>query len=186
MRRIACLSIFSLLLALASEGFPAFSEPIVADVTPSSFCVAWYSGEDSDPSLKIFLDENGTEELSGAALTIQPTMDPDSTAGAAAATEGVVKVRAEGLSPDTLFRVEVKGREPIRARAGEPLLNSLERFGILVPAVCRAGACSACRVRLQSGRVFQPAYAGLRESDHQHGYIHACVSYPLEDLSVRL
>jgi hypothetical protein len=88
---------------MASDGFPALSEPIVTDVTPSSFSVAWYSGEDSDPSLKIYLDENGTEELTGAALAIQPTMDPDSTAGAAAATEGVLKVRAAGLSPDTTY-----------------------------------------------------------------------------------
>jgi ferredoxin-NADP reductase len=92
----------------------------------------------------------------------------------------------EGLSADKRFRVEVEGWDAIQAPAGEPLLNSLERFGVLVPAVCRAGACSACRIRVVSGRVFQPAYASLRESDRQHGYIHACVSYPLEDLSIRL
>lgn len=97
----------------------------------------------------------------------------------------------EGLSGDTIFDVEVQassleGSETIRAMAGEPLLNSLERYGIVVPAVCRAGECSACRTRLLSGHVFQPAYAGLRESDRQHGYIHACVSYPLEDLHIRI
>jgi ferredoxin-NADP reductase len=97
----------------------------------------------------------------------------------------------EGLSGDTIFDVEVQassleGWETIRAVAGEPLLNSLERYGIVVPAVCRAGECSACRTRLLSGRVFQPAYTGLRESDRQHGYIHACVSYPLEHLRIRI
>jgi len=55
-----------------------------------------------------------------------------------------------------------------------------------VPAVCRAGACSACRTRLLAGRVLLPAQAALRESDWQHGYIHACVAYPLEDLQIRL
>jgi ferredoxin len=65
-------------------------------------------------------------------------------------------------------------------------LNSLERYGIVVPAVCRAGACSACRTRLLAGRVFQPADTGLRESDREHGYIHACVSYPLENLRIRV
>ena len=92
----------------------------------------------------------------------------------------------QGLSADTLFTVEVEGRETIRAAAGEPLLNSLERCGMVVPAVCRAGECSACRIRLLSGRVFQPAHTGLRESDRQHGYIHACVSYPLQDLRIRV
>jgi ferredoxin-NADP reductase len=92
----------------------------------------------------------------------------------------------KGLSADTVFSVEVEGRETIQAPAGEPLLNSLERYGIVVPAVCRAGECSACRTRLLSGKVFMPAHTGLRESDRQHGYIHACVAYPLTDLQVRL
>jgi ferredoxin-NADP reductase len=97
----------------------------------------------------------------------------------------------QDLAASTMFSVDVEaptleGRKRIRAAAGEPLLNSLERYGIIVPAVCRAGECSACRTRLISGRVFQPAHTGLRESDRQHGYIHACVSYPLQDLEIRI
>ena len=102
----------------------------------------------------------------------------------------------ESLPGDAIFDVEivnllsdaeVEGRgRMIRALAGEPLMNSLERYGIVVPAVCRSGACSACRIRLLSGQVFQPAHTGLRESDREYGYIHACVSYPLGDLQIRL
>ena len=90
------------------------------------------------------------------------------------------------LAATTLLEVHVEGHGTIRAAAGEPLLSSMERYGIVVPAVCRAGECSACRVRLLSGRVFMPAHTGLRESDRQLGYIHACVSYPLENLTIRL
>jgi ferredoxin-NADP reductase len=97
----------------------------------------------------------------------------------------------EGLPADALFDVTVEGSslgegKTVRAPAGEPLLNSLERVGIVVPAVCRAGECSACRTRLLSGQVFQPAHIGLRESDREHGYIHACVSYPLEDIRIQI
>jgi ferredoxin-NADP reductase len=97
----------------------------------------------------------------------------------------------QDLPASTMFSVEVEslvleGRRTIQAAAGEPLLNSLERYGIVVPALCRAGECSACRTRLLSGQVFQPAHTGLRESDRQHGYIHACVSYPLQDLEIRI
>lgn len=92
----------------------------------------------------------------------------------------------EGLSAGTVFNVEVVGKRTVRTPAGEPLLNSLERYGLLVPAVCRSGACSACRLRLVSGRVYLPSHTGLRESDRRHGYVHACVSYPLEDLQIRL
>ena len=93
---------------------------------------------------------------------------------------------AKAYPSDTVFSVHVEGRQAIQAPAGEPLLNSLERYGLAVPAVCRAGECSACRTRLLAGRVFQPAHTGLRESDRVYGYIHACVSYPLEDLTIRL
>ncbi len=91
-----------------------------------------------------------------------------------------------GLAPNTLFSVEVVGRQTIRAAAGEPLLNSLERYGIVVPAVCRAGECSACRTQLLAGRVFMPAHDRVREADRANGFIHACVSYPLEDLRIRV
>ncbi|MCI0520309.1 MAG: 2Fe-2S iron-sulfur cluster binding domain-containing protein [Chloroflexi bacterium] len=65
-------------------------------------------------------------------------------------------------------------------------MNSLERHGIVVPAVCRAGACSACRSQLLSGRVFAPPQAAVRESDRKHGYIHPCASYPLGDLKIHI
>ncbi len=65
-------------------------------------------------------------------------------------------------------------------------MNTLERYGIIVPAVCRTGACSACRTKLLSGRIFMPAHTALRQSDREHGYIHACMSYPLENLRIRL
>jgi len=94
-----------------------------------------------------------------------------------------------GVTATTLFQVEVIGHKVIPAPAGEPLLNTLERHGIVVPALCRSGACSACRTRLLSGRVFSVfsgSMVGLRESDRQHGYIHACVTYPLSDLRIRL
>lgn len=94
----------------------------------------------------------------------------------------------QALRADHVFNVEIVGRAQctIRARAGEPLMNSLERYGIVVPAVCRSGECSACRTRLLSGQVFMPAHTGLRASDREHGYIHLCVSYPLQDLRIRL
>ena len=94
----------------------------------------------------------------------------------------------QDLRADQVFNVEIVGRaqRTIRTRAGEPLINSLERYGIIVPAVCRSGECSACRTRLVSGQMFMPAHVGLRASDRQHNYIHACVSYPLSDLQIRI
>ena len=91
-----------------------------------------------------------------------------------------------GLSGSTLHRVVVEGHGEFDAPAGEPLLNALERNGVVVPAVCRSGECSACRMKRIEGRVFLPAQARIRQSDAENGYIHACVAYPIGPIRVRL
>jgi len=92
----------------------------------------------------------------------------------------------EHLSGEEIFEVNVEGHKSIKAMSGEPLMNSLERHEIVIRAVCRSGECSACRIRLLSGKVFMPSHTALRESDKSFGYIHACVAYPLEDLKIRI
>lgn len=90
----------------------------------------------------------------------------------------------EKVSGDARFQVVIKGRKAIEARAGEPLMISLERAGIVIPASCRSGECSLCRTKLLSGKVFQPPGVKLRKSDRTYGYIHPCVAYPLENLEI--
>jgi ferredoxin-NADP reductase len=89
------------------------------------------------------------------------------------------------VAGDSTFAVEVEGKGVVRARAGEPLLVSLERANLGVESLCRSGHCSACRVKVVGGDVFVPPDAGIRESDRRHGFTHACVAYPLTDLQVR-
>lgn len=91
-----------------------------------------------------------------------------------------------GVSRDKSLALVVQGRGRYRVRAGEPLMNALERFGIVTPARCRSGACGVCRVRVLTGRVFMPPGTAIRESDKVHGYIHACVAYPLTDLELQI
>jgi ferredoxin len=56
----------------------------------------------------------------------------------------------------------------------------------VVPAICRAGECGACRTRLVSGKVFTPARIEMRRVDVTAGFIHPCMSYPLEDVRIRI
>lgn len=92
-----------------------------------------------------------------------------------------------GVSPDSVFEVvEERSGKAARARAGEPLMNSLERAGIVVPAICRSGECNACRTRLVLGKVFAPARVQARWVDARAGYIHPCMSFPLTDLRIRI
>lgn len=91
-----------------------------------------------------------------------------------------------GVKRDDAFTVKVSGSKPFKAVSSEPLLASLEKNGIVVPSLCRSGECSMCRLKLISGKVFQPQGTPVRKSDRQFGYIHSCVSYPIEDLELLL
>lgn len=92
----------------------------------------------------------------------------------------------EGVMPDDWFVVQLKNGKTISARAGETLMASLERNGLAIPALCRSGECSLCRTKLLSGKVYQPPGVKLRKSDRDFGYIHPCMSYPLEDLRLMI
>ena len=92
----------------------------------------------------------------------------------------------KAVKPTDTFTVRIRGGKAIPAKASEPLMNSLERSGIVIPALCRSGECSLCRTKLLSGTVFQPDGVRLRKSDRQFGYIHPCMAYPLEDLEILL
>jgi ferredoxin len=90
------------------------------------------------------------------------------------------------VKPEDVFTVRIKNGKSIPAKASEPLMISLERTGVVIPALCRSGECSLCRTKLLSGRVFQPEGVRLRKSDRQFGYIHPCMAYPLTDLEILL
>jgi ferredoxin-NADP reductase len=92
----------------------------------------------------------------------------------------------EDIKAETVFKVNINGGRTLDARAGEPLITALEMKGVEIPSLCRSGECSMCRIRIISGKVFQPQGVAVRKSDRQFGYVHSCVSYPLENLEIAL
>ena len=92
----------------------------------------------------------------------------------------------EEIRADDVFAVKVDGGPAMKARADEPLMSALEKNGVLIPSICRSGECSMCRIKIQSGKVFQPAGVPVRRSDARFGYVHSCVSFPVEDLQILL
>lgn len=90
----------------------------------------------------------------------------------------------DGLSPDQTFNVHLPDGRTLEVSAGEPLLCSLERNHIELPAACRSGECSYCRVKLKSGQVYHAPGTKLRKSDLRFGFIHACMAYPTGDLEI--
>ena len=90
------------------------------------------------------------------------------------------------INPDDTFSVNVKNGKQINAKAGETLLAALEKNEIVVPSLCRSGECSMCRVKILSGKVYQPAGVPVRKSDRQFGYVHSCMAFPISDLEILL
>jgi ferredoxin-NADP reductase len=90
------------------------------------------------------------------------------------------------VNPDRFFSVKIKNGKQLKARAGDSLLVSLEKGGAVVPSLCRSGECSMCRLKILSGKVFQPAGVPVRKSDRQFGYVHSCAAYPVSDLEILL
>ena len=92
----------------------------------------------------------------------------------------------ENVKAGDVLKVAIKGRKTISAPASEPLMISLERAGVAIPALCRSGECSLCRTKLLSGKVYQPNGVKLRKSDRAFGYIHPCMAYPITDIEILL
>ena len=90
----------------------------------------------------------------------------------------------EAVNPDDVFTVNIKDGPQLEARAAEPLLATLEKNHVLVPSLCRSGECSMCRVKLLSGKVYQPPGVPVRKSDRQFGYVHSCMAFPIGDLEI--
>jgi Na+-transporting NADH:ubiquinone oxidoreductase subunit NqrF len=88
------------------------------------------------------------------------------------------------IDKDDVFSISLTDGRQIQAKAAESLLAALEKNSILVPSLCRSGECSMCRIKILSGRVYQPAGVPVRKSDRQFGYVHSCMAFPISDLAI--
>jgi len=90
------------------------------------------------------------------------------------------------VTKDDCFTIKINGGSTINAPVCQTLLQTLEQNRVNMDALCRSGECSMCRVKVLSGKVFQPAEDPVRASDRQFGYIHSCMSYPIENIEILL
>jgi ring-1,2-phenylacetyl-CoA epoxidase subunit PaaE len=62
----------------------------------------------------------------------------------------------------------------IQLKAGENILDAMIKGGVDAPYSCRAGACSSCVAKVESGTVFMQEHAALDDDEVEDGYILCC------------
>ncbi len=78
-------------------------------------------------------------------------------------------------------------KDVIPARADESLVVACERAGIILLTDCRSGECGFCRTKVLSGEYFvSPENDGRRAADKDFNYVHACATYPLSDMTIKI
>lgn len=66
------------------------------------------------------------------------------------------------------------------------LLDAVKEAGLNLPSACNFGVCGTCKVKVMSGETHMVHNGGIRDSEIEEGYVLACCTRPVSDVTLLL
>jgi len=71
-------------------------------------------------------------------------------------------------------------------RAGQSLLEAMEKEGVPIIGACRSGVCGSCKCKVTEGKTESSSTATLTPEEVAAGYVLACSTHAKSELVVEL